>query len=235
MKWMNELLENYLDILENVVLFQKIGRIELIETLKCLQPRISYYKKDEIVVNTGDPLNEMGIILSGELDVLKETSTGEKVIIGKLKSKSIFGEIAVLAQSNYAPAQVITTAPSTVLFISPATILGTCTKNCIGHEKLISNTVQLVAKKALNLNQKIDILVVKSMRGRICTYLSRLYKQSGNPIVTIPFNRNGLAEFLNVSRPSLSRELGRMEDEGLIHIDGKEIEIFNVEEIMKWL
>jgi CRP-like cAMP-binding protein len=232
---MNELLENYLDILEKVVLFKKIDRIDLMETLKCLQPRISHYKKDEMVVNTGDPLTEMGIILSGELDVLKETSTGEKVIIGKLKAKSIFGEIAVLAQSNYAPAQVTTTAPSTVLFISPTTILGTCSKHCIGHEKLIRNTVQLVAKKALNLNQKIDILVVKSMRGRICTYLARLYKQNDNFILIIPFNRNGLAEFLNVSRPSLSRELGRMEDEGLIHLEGNTIEILDIDEILKWL
>lgn len=227
--------ENYLDILEGVILFKNIERTELIETLKCLKPRINYYKKDERLVNTGDPLTEMGIILSGELDISKETSTGEKIIIGKLKAKSIFGEIAVLAQANYAPAQVTATTPCTVLFISPLTILGSCSKHCIGHVQLISNTVQLVANKALNLNQKIDILVVKSMRGRICAYLARLYKQSDNYIMTIPFNRNGLAEFLNVSRPSLSRELGRMEDEGLIHMEGNKIEILDTDEILKWL
>lgn len=229
------MLENYLETLEQVLLFKNIGRIELIETLNCLKPRISYYKKDERVVNTGDPLTEMGIILTGELDISKETATGEKIIIGKLKQKSIFGEIAVLSQANYAPAQVTATTSCTILFISPVTILGSCSKHCIGHVQLISNTVQLVAKKALNLNQKIDILVVKSMRGRICTYLARLYKQSDNYIMTIPFNRNGLAEFLNVSRPSLSRELGRMEDEGIIQMDGNKIEIINMEEIMKWL
>lgn len=73
------------------------------------------------------------------------------------------------------------------------------------------------------------------MRGRICTYFARLYKQSDNFIMTIPFNRNGLAEFLNVSRPSLSRELGRMEDEGLIHMEGNTIEILEIDEILKWL
>lgn len=142
------MLENYLEILEGVILFKNIERTELIETLKCLKPRISHYKKDVRIVNTGDSLTEMGIILSGELDISKETATGEKIIIGKLKKKSIFGEIAVLAGANYAPAQVTATTPCTILFISPATILGSCSKHCIGHSKLISNTVQLVAKKS---------------------------------------------------------------------------------------
>jgi len=67
------------------------------------------------------------------------------------------------------------------------------------------------------------------MRGKICTYLLEEYNRTGDKNIILPLNRNELADFLNVSRPSMSREMGKMRDEGLINFHLTAIELLDIE------
>jgi len=89
---------------------------------------------------------------------------------------------------------------------------------------LARNLIKSLAKKNLILNQKVRILSQKSLRDRIFIYLRTLPKDK-NGYVRIPFTQTALAEYLGVNRSALSRELGRMQNEGLLVIDGKKIKI----------
>ena len=86
------------------------------------------------------------------------------------------------------------------------------------------NLIKSLAKKNLILNQKVRILSRKSLRDRILIYLGTLPKDK-NDFVKIPFTKTALAEYLGVNRSALSRELGRMQNEGLLVIDGKKIKV----------
>ena len=85
---------------------------------------------------------------------------------------------------------------------------------------LARNLIKSLAKKNLILNQKVRILSQKSLRDRIFIYLRTLPKDK-DEYVKIPFTQTALAEYLGVNRSALSRELGRMQNEGLLVIDGK--------------
>ncbi len=91
-----------------------------------------------------------------------------------------------------------------------------CAESCPWHKALISNMLKIVSEKALMLNQKVNYLTIKSLRGRISAFLLDHYKKARQTTLTLPLNRNEMADYLNVSRPALSREMGRMKDEGLI-------------------
>ena len=79
------------------------------------------------------------------------------------------------------------------------------------------------------LNKKVEYLTIKSMRGKISTYLLEQYRREGDVNITLPLNRNELSDFLNVSRPSMSREMSKMKDEGIIDFHLTAVKIRNIE------
>jgi CRP-like cAMP-binding protein len=107
--------------------------------------------------------------------------------------------------------------------------VGECQKLCPWHGKLIENMLMMVSERALALSRKVEYLSIKSIRGKISTYLLERYKITGKTTFMLPVNRNELADFLNVSRPSLSREMCNMRDEGIIDFHRASVQIKDVE------
>lgn len=89
---------------------------------------------------------------------------------------------------------------------------------------LAENLIKSLAKKNLILNQKVRILSQKSLRDRVYIYLASLPKDKGG-YVKNPFTQTALAEYLGVNRSALSRELGRMQNEGVLEVEGRKMRI----------
>ncbi|QZY53970.1 Crp/Fnr family transcriptional regulator [Crassaminicella profunda] len=221
----------WINILHKVKLFENIEVNELSKMLSCLRPNKVSYKKKEYITIAQNKFTGIGIIVEGEVIVTKENVAGDRVIIAKLNEGNIFGEIVAFSDKNEWPATVIAITDCTVLFLPTEKILGNCPKMCIGHKLLIQNMLKIVSQKALNLNRKIEYLVMKSIRSKISNYLLEQYNRIGKNKFIIPLKRNELAEFLNVSRPSLSRELVKMKEEGMIDFYRSSFEIIDLEEL----
>jgi cAMP-binding proteins - catabolite gene activator and regulatory subunit of cAMP-dependent protein kinases len=88
--------------------------------------------------------------------------------------------------------------------------------------------LKLISDKTLMLNKQVEYLSMKSMRGKISSFLIEQYKKTGYTTFILPMMRNELADFLNVSRPSMSREMGRMRDEGVIDFHKSSIRIKDI-------
>ena len=74
-------------------------------------------------------------------------------------------------------------------------------------------------RKNLGLSRRIFCTTPKTVRGRLLTYLSGQAVQAGSKTFDLPFNRQQLADYLNLDRSALSKELGRMRDEGLLEFE----------------
>ena len=85
----------------------------------------------------------------------------------------------------------------------------------IFHTKLIENMLGLIANKNLMLQSRMEIVCMKSVRAKVLQYLKSFVPEQGREI-TIPFNREKLAEYLCVERSALSHELAKMKRDGLI-------------------
>ena len=227
--------DSYNSALLKCVLFHEIKADEISAMLPCIAPRAAEYAKGELMIKAADPMKEIGIVVAGIVAVTKETPLGERIVLNKITAGGIFGEVAALSDSQFSPATIFAVEKCTVLFILPEKILAPCRKVCPWHGKLIANLIHLVADKALYLNRKIDYLTIKSMRGKLCTYLYERYQKMQSVQITLPYHRNELAEFLNVSRPSMSRELGRMRDEGILAFHGDTFELLNLELLMSFV
>ena len=66
------------------------------------------------------------------------------------------------------------------------------------------------------LSHRVDLLVMKTLRAKVCAYLLSEAEQQGSMTFTIPFSRIQLADYLNCDRSALSRELSLMQRDGLL-------------------
>lgn len=223
--------DKYLEKVAGVSLFCGIPRDSLEAMLNCLKPKVSGYKKSDYIVAGGDTYESVGIVLKGTATVSKENAAGSRIVMTLLKAGDIFGEIVAFSSLMTWPATVQAQEECEVLFLPRDKIVGKCERMCSWHRILIQNFLRIISERAIMLNKKVEYLTIKSIRGKICTYLLDQYNLTGDKNIIIPLNRNELADFLNISRPSMSREMGKMRDEGLINFHLTTFEILNLEEL----
>lgn len=216
-------------------LFRDISRAELAAMLHCLQPVVRKYQKEELLTVEGEPLSALGIVVAGSAAVIKESAGGARLIMTLLERPMMFGEMAAFSDTPIWPATVVAQSDCEVLFIQTQSIIGQCQKHCVYHQQLIYNMLSIVTNRALVLNRKVEFLLLKSVREKIVVYLLEQYRQAGKEMFVLPLDRNEMADFLNVTRPALSREMGRMREEGLIDYHRASIKILDVEGMRRTL
>ncbi len=207
------------DIFEYLVgaeLFSNIGDEDLKSMMLCFSPAIRKYKKGEIAVIAGDPLGGIGVVLDGDAEIARENAAGSRSIIAFISKGDTFGEIAAFAGQETWPSTVTVRKESLIMFIPPERFLGNCPRACGFHKTLIQNMLRILSEKAILLSKKAEYLGIKGMRAKLCTYLLEQRKINNSATFILPVNKNELADYLNVSRPSMSRELSRLRVEGVL-------------------
>ena len=192
------------------------------------------FERDQYIALEGDQIKTIGIVISGEVMVHRESPSGERIILTRIKEKGMFGEVAAYTKGTWT-ASAITTVKSEILLFSPGAIFGFCPNGCDTHQLLIKNMLYIVSKKALVLHEKVEMLSLKSIRKKVSRYLLIQYEKVHKNTFTIPMSRQELADYLQVTRPSLSRELMAMREDNLIDYKGKEFTLLNLhglEEVM---
>lgn len=221
--------EKYVDVISKTALFEDMEKANISAMLECLKPKACSYKRNEFIVSAGDAFESIGIILKGEATVSKENAAGNRVVMKILEQGDVFGEIIAFSEQSSWPATVQAQGACDVLFLPRGKIVGECDRMCPWHRTFIRNFLKIISERALMLNKKVEYLSIKSMRGKISTYLLEQYKKTGNKNIILPLKRNELADFLNVSRPSMSREMCKMRDEGVIDFHLTAFRILDVE------
>ncbi|MGI6150880.1 MAG: Crp/Fnr family transcriptional regulator [Christensenellales bacterium] len=205
-------------------LFSGMTDAEIQSCLKCSGSEIVSYEKDQIIFFQQDIPSKLYVLLEGSVAVCSDSVCGRRNILATFsRPGELFGEVFLFLDKktyeNYA--QAATSAK--VLQMPKQFLYQNCVKSCGYHTKLISNMLSILSKKAYYLNQKLQIISGSTLRQKIARVLIQNAAVDGT--VTLGMNREELADFLNVARPSLSRELMKMKEEGMIRISGKKISI----------
>lgn len=218
-------MKNYIEVLKNNVLFKGFELDDLESILKCLSGKFVPYKKNEFIFLSGDPINFVGIVLSGSIKIIKEDLEGNVYILAKLGVNEIFAEAFAFGGVEESPVSVQSVEGCEILFIDCKRIIESCSNACSFHTRLIDNLLAMVARKNVMLNQKIEILSKRTTREKLLMFFEIQRQMAHSKKFTIPFNREALAHYLCVDRSAMSRELCKMRDEGLIKFNKNEFEI----------
>lgn len=188
----------------------------------CNKIQIKKFAKDEIVTTYIEKRNQLCIVLSGEVDLIRYDVNGNKTIISHFVTDDVFGEVFYPANTNN-ELFAIARKNSEILFYTYDSLLTKCRRNCDFHKTLTSSLSELFLNNIVELNLRIELLTKRSTRSKILSYFDILSKGSLRKTFTLPYTYTDLADFLSVDRSAMMRELKLLIDDGFIKKDGSKI------------
>lgn len=213
---------NKRNIFGNNDLFYEIEEKDLESMLKCLGATQKNYKKNALIIRPGSTISALGILAVGKAQITRDDEDGNKTIISELEQGDLFAEAYAAAEIEEIPIGVWAMSDCQVLWIPMSKVITTCSSSCVFHQRLVKNMMRVLAKKNVLMNEKMRLLSCKTTRDKLLTYLKDYRNKVGKESFFIPFSRNELAEFLSVDRSAMSRELGKLRDEGILEYNKNE-------------
>ncbi len=213
---MDKTLMPYQSVLKNIPLFSQISHQELDALFICLNARIKHYEKNEPVLPNGTQ-DIVGIVLDGTVQLCDIDHLGNQILLSLFQPGDLFGAACAFSQT---PTLFPLTARQscTVLLLDGNRMTAPCLKNCASHVRLLQNALRLIAERNVLLSQKIEILSKRLIRDKILTYLHFQSNRLGKSTFEIPFDRQGLADFLCVERSALSATISKLQKEGVLSV-----------------
>lgn len=209
-------MKKFLEVLKKCPLFDGIDETDLLRMLDCLGAKTAFFDKKYTVFAEGKPAKYIGIVLSGSVQVEQLDYYGNRSILSTMGESEIFAEAFACAEVESLPVSVIANEPSEIMFIECSHVLHTCQNGCGFHHQLIFNLMRDLATKTILFHQKIEITSKRTTREKLMTYLMLQAKRAGQSSFDIPYDRQELADFLEVDRSGLSAEISKMKKEGII-------------------
>ncbi|WP_157143282.1 Crp/Fnr family transcriptional regulator [Brachyspira pilosicoli] len=208
-------MEKYIDIILKSSLFSNIDRNDVLNMINSFQNKS--YKKGNTIIDIGDYIDNIYLILDGMVEVSKEYDDARKNIVNILNAGDIFAESFALSTNKISTIQALSFTDSKILKIN--------TNNIFNNSIFLKNLIRVLSDKNIFLSIKNDILSQKSLRSKIMLYLKYMSNIQKSNNIVIPYNRDKLAEFISSDRSALSRELNRLSKEKIIKLEGNKITI----------
>ncbi|MBU3204610.1 Crp/Fnr family transcriptional regulator [Clostridium algidicarnis] len=215
---------DYKCLLVNLPLFKNFNQNDLDLLLNSKDVKIASYSKDEIIFMEDDICLNLSIILKGNVEIQKVDPSGKLLSVASLKAGDIFGENLLFGDRNIYPMTVATKSESLVLHISKDVVAVLCQQNL----EFLYSFLNLLSNKAIALSSKIKQVTLKTIRQKICEFLYSEYSHSNNKI-SLKMSKQEWAYNLGVQRPSLSRELIKLKEDGIIDYEKDYVLILNVQ------
>ena len=209
-------MKKYLRILRNCPLFFGIADEDLLRMLSCMGARVDLYDKKYTIFPEGIRAKYIGILLSGEAQTVRVDYNGNRSIISEIQPSELFGEAFACAQVSSLPVSVIASEACEVMLVDCSHVLHTCQNGCRFHSQMIYNLMRDLAEKTLKYHKKSEIISGRSTRDKLMNYLTITAREVGSDSFDIPFDRQELADYLEVDRSGLSAEIGKLKKEGVL-------------------
>ena len=209
-------MKKYSAILGKCPLFANIEENDLARMLVCLGAKIEHFDKKYTVFAEGSPARHIGIVLSGSVQVVQVDYFGNRSILSVMGPSEVFAEAFACAEVPTLPVSVIADEPCEIMLIDSAHILHTCENHCGFHQQLIFNLMKDLAEKTLLFHQRIEITSKRTTRDKLLSYLAMEARKAGSHSFDIPFDRQELADYLEVDRSGLSAEISKLKKEGIL-------------------
>ena len=216
----------YLNIIIKTRLFDNIDKKEIPNILNNFKSQKKLYEKGNIIIDIGDKVEAIYLILNGKIEISKEYDDTRKNIVNILESGEIFAEAMALSTNKISQITAISLSKSEILKINIKDIFD----NNLEKNKniFIENLLKIISDKNKFLSMKNDILSQKSLRSKIILYLEYMSNMQKSEKINIPYSRDKLAEFISADRSALSRELNRLAKEKMIELNGNKINIIDI-------
>jgi len=179
------------------------------------------YSAGEMIFSEGEPCAGLYVVESGTIRIFKSSSGGREQVLNIEGPGSSVAELPVFDGGNY-PASAVAVEDSMLLFVSKQDFQALC----LAHPQVALKVLRVVGARLRRLVGIIEELSFTTVRQRLGAYLIRMAqnegkKTAGGVQVTLPANNQELAAQIGTVRELVSRNLSRLQAEGLVNIEGR--------------
>ena len=199
-------------VLERSALFKDVSARDLRDLLENTPHHIQCYDKGETIFHMMDNAERVGIVMEGRAQAQKAFPNGSQINVSVRGAGELIGPAAVFSNSRRYPCDVVALEPVTVMMFRRADMLSLMQKNVL----ILENLMTEIASATYMLQQRLELMSYNGIAQKAAFWLLMQSRQLGKDAVRIPDSVSKWAMLMNVSRPSLHRELKKLEEEGII-------------------
>ena len=214
-------MNKYFDLIAQTALLRSLSVDEITGNLSNGNFSTSVYGKNGIVHFDGEICTKLEIILDGLVVVERIDESGNLMIIAEFLDGDILGGNLLFSRNPYYPMTVKAKRPTVILEIQRDCLFKLFSDN---HE-LLRCYLEYVSDHAAILGDRIKHYVNRTIRESVMSFLEYERKSQNTSKICLNISKKALAEKIGVQRTSLSRELAKMRDEGLIRFEADSIEL----------
>lgn len=219
-------MENFSEI-KKTKIFAEISENDMQAMAYCLKIKFKNYNKNALIIEQGQPAEEVVILLKGGAKVENIDTFGDISLITKLKAGDVFGvENSFLGETQYKE-NLVATENCLVMFLNRHRLITPCENKCKRHDLVVKNLMRVIVERNKALMEKLKLLSKKNIREKVLAYLHNQSIKAGSSYFDLPYNKTELANYLSVDRSALSTTLSKLREEGLIDFDKKHYHINN--------
>ena len=214
---------NRIQTLTRVPIFAGLSESELSFLNQRTVPR--HYSAGEMVFTEGEPCIGLYVVESGQIRIFKSSAAGREQVLSIEGPGGSVAELPVFDGGNY-PASVAAIEPATLLFVSKQDFQALC----LTHPQVALKVLRVVGARLRRLVGIIEELSFTTVRSRLVSFLLRTAQKDGKPTpeglqIELPSSNQELASQIGTVRELVSRNLSRLQSEGIIQIDGRVVVI----------
>lgn len=209
-------MQKYYNQIKNSPVFFGLSEDELKNMLECFNARIKTFEDGEFIIRQGELVKNIYLVLDGAVNIEKDTYWGRRIIVTQLGINENIALAFVASKNIESSIDAVSVGNTKLLILSYEKCTTMCQNVCTKHRLLINNLFEILSKENIELLQKIENISQKTIREKLLTYFSNEAKRNKSNIFEIPYNRQDLADYLNIDRSAMSFELSKMQKDGLI-------------------
>jgi CRP/FNR family transcriptional regulator, dissimilatory nitrate respiration regulator len=204
-------------------LFRNLTAADIGELLSGVPCRLKKFRAGEVIARRGDVVGSLQFVTSGVVKGEMVDETGKVIKIEDIPAPGALATAFLFGNRNRYPVNVVALSDVELLIIEKAGFLKLLMKN----DLILINFLNMISNRSQFLSEKIRFLNFKTIKSKLAHYILQIAEEKNSTDIVLNITQNELADFFAVARPSVSRALGELEDEGFLEASGKNIRILD--------
>jgi CRP-like cAMP-binding protein len=187
-----------------------------------IKPKL--FKKGELIANQGDAVHSLHILLKGSVKAEMISESGTVLNIEMIHAPNLLAPAFLFAENNRFPVDVVALEDCEIIAVSKESIM----KQLASNGRFLEGFMAFNANRTHFLSERLKFLSTKTIKGKLAQYI---LSRACDSDFSMDMNQTEMAEYFGVARPSLSRSLSEMTNEGIISLKGKKGKILNIRKL----
>lgn len=197
-------------------LFEMLSETEQQKLLHCAGAQERCYGDGQYIFRLGEENCYIYLVLEGTVKIVRDFASGRRNVLYTVTKGDIFGNPFSISEERNCWSDAVAEKSVRVLEIPWDFFFCFCPNACESHRRLVKNMLEILSDKNFRMTRKLYLMTGKTVRERIAMWV--LVASQKKKRFRSEMKREELADFLGTTRPSLSRELMKMQEEGIFTI-----------------